>query len=170
LKNKVLIVASAVLSVELFMFFVNGSDHYADFIPLIRILTSGRFYLSAYDVFFLISVVIFCVLYRYFSIHPKTLMQQVRGMLSINKLPDLAVIVGAGIVMHMFVNPFLVELFSAPLSDLVNAPDSIRHVVMASLPFWWLMVVGIINKSSLSQPMQSIPANQGIQVPPHWNP
>jgi len=91
-------------------------------------------------------------------------------MLSINKLPDLAVIVGAGIVMHMFVNPFLVELFSAPLSDLVNAPDSIRHVVMASLPFWWLMVVGIINKSSLSQPMQSIPANQGIQVPPHWNP
>jgi len=168
--KKIITVSLTVLFVGLFMHLFQ-SDNYLSFIPLIYLLKNGDLYIRAYDFFFVVLGVIIMGMYKLYGIYPKTLLREIGGWFRNLQAWELGIMAGAGVATYYYANPFLLRLFDEPVSALLGAPDPIRLVFMASLPFWWLLVIGLISKSNLSQPKQSMPSNQGMQMPqPPWTP
>jgi len=168
--KKIITVLVTVLFVGLFMHLFQ-SDNYLSFIPLIYLLKSGDLYIRAYDFFFVVSGAIIFGMYKLYGIYPKALLKEIGGWFRNLQAWEMIIMAGSGAATYFYANPFLLRLFDDPISALSGAPDPIRLVVMVSLPFWWLLIIGLISKSNLSQPIQSMPSNQGMQMPQApWNP
>lgn len=165
MKNKIITVIITVPFIELFLTLLQNSDGITDFIPFFHVIQGGRFHVSAYDFFLMLSIFALTIFYRFLHTTPKACIQEVQTILSNMQALDIAICAGVGVAMHMFVCPFLYSLFSEPINVLSNADDAIRRTAMLAFPFYWLLSIRIVNKSITAQ-LYSRPSNpQGFQMP-----
>ena len=171
IRNGALTIAFAVLFAELAVLLRQASDRLIDFIPFIQVIQSGRFYISAYDTFFVMVVVVFRIVYRYNGINLSVLKHGFQVMGSNRKPQDLAAYIGAGIAAHIIATAFLMRMFAEPLAALSESPDAIRRIAMISLFSLMWLATGFLSKrassGSHSLPTPPMPTNfQGMQMPP----
>lgn len=164
--KKILTVALTLLFVELFLYLLHQSDNYAEFIPFGQLL-ADEWYISAYDCFLLLIAISMCGLYRFFGVAPRTVLRDIQTMFNGLQVSEAVLLVGIGLAMHFYGNPFLREIFLDLLNNVRDAPDHLRHAVLVSLPFWWLLIVGIISNRISNGPNQVTGSNHGsMHMPP----
>jgi len=167
MKNKIITVIITVPFIELFLNLLQRSDGVTDFIPFFHVIQGGRFHVSAYDFFIMLSIFALTIFYRFFHTTPKACIQEIQSILSGMQALDIAMCAGIGVAMHMFICPLLYNFFSDPINVLSNAHDAIRHTVMVTLPFLWLLSVQIANEHLPGTRSQSMSSNQyGLQMSP----
>jgi len=109
-------------------------------------------------------------------VSPKNVMRDLFGIVRglTNRTSETILQIGAGLGMHFYGNPFLRRIFLDLLNNLRDSPDAFRHVVLVSIPFWWILSIGLVNKhgSNYSPPSnQGSGGNQGMQMPSApWTP
>jgi len=175
MNKKILTIILSVLFVDLFLYLWLRPDYLLEFVPFIQFIGEA-YYISAYDCFFIVSAVIIYNLYRQYNVSPKIVLRElfsiIRGLTKLTS--DTALQIGAGVAMHFYGSPFLRRIFLDLLNNLRESPDSIRHVILVSIPFWWFLSIGLVNKYGSKNslpPNQGMGGHQGMQMPsPPWNP
>ena len=168
MKYRILLVIITVMFVYLFISLIGSYDDVTDFVPFLQPILDGRAYVSAYDFFFVLSILVIRIFWLYFGIHLMTSVHGIRRMVSNLRPQDIAVLIGAGIAVYVFVCPFLYQIFLEPISALKDAPDPIRRAGIVFLFLLWFLAVGIISRRgqaisgsanfSLQQGGQQMPA------------
>jgi len=166
MKNKIITVIITVPFIELFLTLLQNSDGVTDFIPFFHVIQGGRFHVSAYDFFIMLSIFALIIFYRFLNTTPKACIQEIQSILSNMQALEIAICAGVGVVIHMFVCPLLYNLFSDPITVLSNSHDAIRHTAIVALPFLWLLGIKSANKNLTTQ-YPVMPSNQyGLQMSP----
>ena len=160
MKNKIITVIITMPFAELLSNFFQSPDRITDFIPFLQTIQGGRFHVSAYDFFIMLSIFALTIIYQFSHTTPKACIQEIQSILSNMQALDIAVCAGVGVAMHFFVCPLLYNLFSDPINVLSNAHDAIRRTAMVTLPFLWLLSIRIANEHLPGTRAQSMPSNQ----------
>jgi len=168
MRQKIFLTIVTALFAYIFLLLIQPCDSFADFVPFLELVLSRRIYVSAYDLFFVLSGLLFYVLFRYFNINLMTSAQKIRSLVSGTRLPDIAILAGIGIAVYLFASPFLCEVFSEPISAIQDATDSIRRTAIVFVFMMWLLAIGFLSKrSSSGYSSANPPAYQGgFQIPP----
>lgn len=170
MKCRILLIIITTIFAYLFLELIQSHDDFSDFIPFLEPIMDGRAYVSAYDFFFVLSILATRIFWLYFGIHLMTSVQGIRRMASNLQLQDIAVLIGAGIAVYVFVCPFFGQIFLEPILALKDSPDPIRRATMIFLFLVWLLVVVLITKRGQSTSSSAnFSVNQGGQqmpVPP----
>ncbi len=167
MKPKIITFALIVLFVNLFFSLISSHDRLEHFIPFIKIFSSGRFEIDAYSFFLIITVLLFRLIFiscgvRINSSTIGSIPQIFKNM----RMLEFGVLVGAGILMQIFLYPLLYQICIEPISDIRNAPDSLRRIILVMLPLLFILLInkggsGVLNSRNTQQ-------TQSMSNPSTW--
>lgn len=165
-KKRILAVASTIIFLNLFIVLRQWSDSIIDFIPFIDMFAERNLKVHAYDIFIVVTVLLFRVLYKKYSINLSVIKSIPSLFYPISRL-DIGISIGTAIGTYLFICPFIFEFLSDPILRLCRyTHDSIRHTVMMALILCLLFIISILSKNSSTGAYYQSPPSQAPTMPP----
>ncbi len=167
-KQKIIAVSVTIFTIDLIIRLIVWSDNLMDFIPFVEMFERRSFKIQPYDLFIVITLFLFRLLYRRYGINLSAIKSIPLLFYPIRAI-DIAILVGTGFATYSFVCPYLFQFFADPILTLSKyTHDSIRHTFMVALILGLIFILSMLSRNSSAGAYSQAPNQPGSMPPPTW--